>query len=143
MRMDMCRNIQRQVKAYFKNREEVVAVYLFGSYAKGKERPLSDVDIGILLDKKCLDNSSEMRELYMVQLARALRMDIHPVLLNSASEALLKQVFLTGKCILVRDAGKLARYKMMVFAAIAEFGYYRSQMQSGLIKRLKRGLQGG
>lgn len=139
----MRRNIERQMKAYFENREEVVAVYLFGSYAEGKERPLSDVDIGILLDTKYLDNSYEMRDLYMVQLARGLRVDIHPVLLNSASEALLKQVFLNGKCILVRDARKLARYKMMVFAAIAEFGYYRSQMQSGLIKRLKRGLQGG
>jgi len=141
--MDMCRNIQRQVKAYFENREEVVAVYLFGSYAKGKERLLSDVDIGILLDKKYLDNFSKMREVYMVQLARALRKDIHPVLLNSASEALLKQIFLKGKCIFVRDASELARYKMLVFAAIAEFGYYRSQMQSGLIKRLKRGVAGG
>jgi hypothetical protein len=55
----------------------------------------------------------------------------------------LKQIFMKGKCILVRDARKLARYKMLSFADIAEFGYYRSQMQSRLIKRLERGLEGG
>jgi len=86
----MYRNIQEQVKAYFENRKEVIAVYLFGSYSEGKERPLSDVDIGVLLDDEYRPCFSDLQVLYMVELARLLRKDIHPVLLNSASEALLK-----------------------------------------------------
>jgi len=31
-------------------RQEVVAAYLFGSYATGRERPDSDVDVAVLLD---------------------------------------------------------------------------------------------
>jgi len=101
------------------------------------------VDIAVLLDNEYRDHFSDMRVLYMLELARLLRKDIHPVLLNSASEALLKQIFLKGKCILVRDAKKLARHRTAMFADIAEFGYYRDQMQSGLIKRLKKGVEGG
>ena len=136
-------DIQKQIKGYFENKEEVIAVYLFGSHGEGRERPLSDVDIGVLLDNEYRDHFREMRVLYLVELARLLRKDIHPVLLNSASEALLRQIFSKGECLLVRDATKLARHKMAMFAAIAEFGYYRDQMQSGLIRRLKRGVDGG
>jgi len=34
----------------------------------------------------------------MVELSRILRKDIHPVILNSAGEELLRQIFLKGKC---------------------------------------------
>ena len=48
--------LTKKIKEYFKDKTEVVAVYLFGSHADGK--------------------------------------DIHPVILNFASEQLVKQIFL-------------------------------------------------
>jgi predicted nucleotidyltransferase len=36
--------------AYFKTKPNIVAVYLFGSYAKGKEHRSNDIDIGLLFD---------------------------------------------------------------------------------------------
>jgi len=124
---------------YFKNREEVIAVYLFGSYAEGRESPLSDVDIGILITKSDRSFSREKRNRYMVELAKILRKDIHPVILNSASEELMRQIFLKGKCILINDSKKLSRYKMVTLSKIAEFAQYRSQMQLGLIKKVMEG----
>jgi len=44
--------LEEKIRTYFKNKKEVVAIYLFGSYAAGKEGHLSDIDIGILLDRK-------------------------------------------------------------------------------------------
>jgi predicted nucleotidyltransferase len=135
----MCNKLKEKIIAYFKKKEGVIAVYLFGSYAEGKERPLSDIDIGILFDRKDRDSAKEKRNDYMLELARVLRKDIHPVILNSASEELLRQIFLKGKCILINDSRKLARYKMVMFTKIAEFAYYRRQMQSGLIRKVREG----
>jgi len=131
--------LEAKIETCFKNRTEVIAVYLFGSYAKGKERHLSDIDIGILLDEKDRDFMAEKRKEYTVELARVLRKDIHVVILNLAGEELLRQVFLKGKCLLINDSRKLARYKMVMFGMIAEFAFYRPRMQSGLIRKIVEG----
>lgn len=128
--------IEDKIVRYFKEKAEVIAVYLFGSYAKGKERDASDVDIGILFDQNSPDFYKARRKDYIVGLGRSTRKDVDPVILNTAGEELLRQVFAKGKCILDKDSKKLARAKMVMIARIAEFGYYRSQMQSGLIRKI-------
>lgn len=134
-----CIMLIEKLTKYFINREEVIAVYLFGSYAEGREGPLSDVDIGILITKNDRSFSREKRNRYMIELAKILRKDIHPVILNSASEELMRQIFLKGKCILINDSKKLSRYKMVTMSKIAEFAQYRGQMQLGLIKKVMEG----
>ena len=130
---------EEKISDYFKNKEEVIAIYLFGSYAEGRERDLSDIDIGIILDGRDSSYFQEKRDVYMVELGRILRKDIDAVILNSANEALLRQIFLKGKCILVRDKKKLALHKTVMFSRVAELGYYRSSMQAGLIRKVIRG----
>jgi len=125
-----------KLKAYFEDKSEVIAVYLFGSQAKNKTTPSSDVDLGILLNTKDRATETKKRNQYLVDLATILRKEIHPVILNSAGEELMRQIFLKGKCILVRDPEKLSLFKMTMFARIADFGYYRDQMQSGLIRNI-------
>ena len=132
----MYSKLEENIGVYFRDKKEVIAVYLFGSHAQGKEHPLSDIDVGILLDKNDRDFLKEKRKDYTIELGRVLRKDIHPVILNLAGEELLKQIFSKGKCILINDAKKLALYRMVMFARIADFAYYRSQMQSGLIRKV-------
>jgi predicted nucleotidyltransferase len=127
--------LQEKIAQYFENRQDIVAVYLFGSVAGGKVRPSSDVDIGIIVDEMKQDVLNRVISGTIVDLARILRKDIHPVIMNSASDELLKQIFSKGGCILVNDAGKLARHRMVMFARIADFAYYRRQMQTGFIRR--------
>jgi hypothetical protein len=128
--------LEEKIRTYFGAKREVIAVYLFGSFARGKERDRSDVDLGIVLDAQDRDLFSEKRNEYLVELGRILRKDIDPVILNVAGQELWKQVFAKGKCILVRDQRKLARHKMVMMARIAEFGPYRNRMQSGLIRKV-------
>jgi len=128
--------LETNIAEYFRNKKEVIAVYLFGSHAEGKNREFSDIDIGILLDENSFDFANKQRKEYALALARSTRKDIDPVILNSAGEGLLRQVFLKGKCIVVNDSRKLARSKMVMFSKIAEFGYYRKQMQSGLVTKI-------
>lgn len=132
----MYSKLEENIRVYFRDKKEVIAVYLFGSHAKGKARPLSDIDVGILLDKNDRDFLKQRRKDYTIELGRALRKDIHPMILNLAGEELLKQIFSKGKCILINDARKLALYRMVMFARIADFAYYRSQIQSGFIRKV-------
>jgi predicted nucleotidyltransferase len=128
-----------KLKGYFKDKSEVIAVYLFGSQATDKTRRASDVDIGVLLDTNDRVAEIDKRNLYMVDLANILKKEIHPVILNSAGEELMRQIFTKGRCILVTDQKKLSLFKMTMFARIADFGYYRQQMQSGLIRNIMEG----
>jgi predicted nucleotidyltransferase len=126
--------------AYFKMKPNLIAVYLFGSYAKGKEHHSSDIDIGLLFDTRNPVLLNTEVDTVMLDLSRILRKDIHPVILNLAGEELLRQVFLKGKCIFVRDSKKLAHYKMIAFSRIVDFAYYKNQMQIGLIRNIMKNL---
>ena len=133
------KRIKEIIINYFSARDEVISVFLFGSYADHKELPYSDVDIGIIIDSKDPDFAREKRMLYLCELSRSTRKDIHPVILNFAGEELLRQVFSKGSCLLVKDERKLAYFKMIEFSRIAEFGAYRKQMQAGLVRRIMEG----
>jgi predicted nucleotidyltransferase len=132
----MNNNLKDPLIHYFLDKPEVIAIYLFGSRATGKADHSSDVDIGILLDTKDQAKQTRRRKQYMLDLANILKKEIHPVILNYAGEELMRQIFTHGKCILVKDQKKLSLFKMTAFARIAEFGYYRTRMQSGLIRSI-------
>ena len=131
--------IEGKIKDYFRSRDDIATVFLFGSHATGKDRPNSDVDIAILFQSMPRELMRDLIDILMVDLSRLLKKDIHPVILNHAGEELLAQVFKKGKCIIVNDRRKLAVFRMAAFAKIFDFAYYRGVMQAGLIKSVMRG----
>jgi len=96
----------------------------------------SDVDIGIVADGKNPEAILEKRLIFISELSRILRKDVHPVILNFASNQLIRQIFEKGKCILVNDKKRLALFKMFQFAELAEFAYYKELTQSGFIRKV-------
>ena len=131
--------IENRIKDYFSHRDNIAAVYLFGSHAVGKERSDSDVDIAILFLSEETGHIRESIDNYLVDLSRLLKKEIHPVVLNHAGELLLEQILNKGKCIVVNDQRKLALFKIAAFAKIFDFSLYRGVMQSGLIKSVMQG----
>jgi predicted nucleotidyltransferase len=123
-----------EISSYFKNKDEVIAVYLFGSFVSGKRQPFSDIDIGVMLNHSELEFANQKRNTYIIELSRIVRKDVHLVILNSAGEVLMKQIFSKGKCILVKDLQRLAYYKMTMYARIADFAHYLDKMQKGFIR---------
>jgi predicted nucleotidyltransferase len=73
-----------KIAEYFTEKPEVAAVYLFGSYARGREKQGSDVDLGILLDRDVSSGENELRTTYLTDLARILRKDLHIVMMKDA-----------------------------------------------------------
>lgn len=135
----MDNNLTEQVKSYFDDKPEVVAVYVFGSYAANSQKPFSDLDIGVLLDQQVKADASKLLVKYMTDLSYITLKDVHPVILNHASEGLIKQIFINGRCVLIKDRKKLAVFRMVMTARIADFGYHHKMMQAGFLKNLMKG----
>ena len=133
----------QKIASYFEDRTEVAAVYLFGSHAGVSAGNLSDVDIAVLLVKYDEDLANHRRFKYITDLAKIVRKDIHPVIMNMAGEELLRQIFSKGKSIQVNNAKALSHFKTYAFVKIAEFSYYRTSLQRGVIRKLKEEVGGG
>ena len=84
---------------YFRDRDEVSSLYLFGSSAKGKRTKESDIDIAVLIDESGLkqkDIERFRKEYYEASPRFSLRL-VDIVILNTASTFLKYQVIKTGK----------------------------------------------
>ena len=132
--------IHEYITTFFLNKRDIIAVYLFGSYADGKERIPSDVDLAILFGDRDREPINKRLDEYLVALSRNLRKDLHLTAMDFASEELLKQIFKKGKCLVVNDSKKLAYFKMIAFTKIVNFDYYRNQMQKGIILKVMEGV---
>ena len=128
--------IENTIKQYFEDRIEIAAVYLFGSYASKKNNFMSDVDIGILLNYQNSKSAKNFKEEYILQLGRLLRKDIHPVIMNTAGEVVLKQIFGKGKPVLVKDLKFYQNFKSVTLLKIIDFNFYLEKMHSNLTKRI-------
>ena len=128
--------IEDTIKEYFSKRKEIAAIYLFGSYASGKEYQMSDVDIGILLNDGNPESRDKFIEDYIIQLGRLLRKDIHPVIMNTAGELLIKQILGKGKPVFIKDSKFHKQFKLTAFSKIFDFNFYLKDMHSNLKKRI-------
>lgn len=88
---------------FFKSREEILAVYLYGSYGSEYQTNLSDVDIAVLVSDSVradlayqLDLSAQMADIIREE-------DIDILILNTASIVMQFEVLSTGKMLFERD----------------------------------------
>jgi predicted nucleotidyltransferase len=129
-------NIEKTITNYFKDQKEIIAVYLFGSYAVNQQRVMSDIDIGLIVENDVVETIKKRQSSYLADLSRILRKDIHLVILNISSEELLAQVFKKGKCLLINKPKELSVYKMRMFSKIADFNHYKRMMQVGFVNKV-------
>jgi len=127
-----------KIAAYFRGREEVVAVYLFGSYAAGNELTTSDIDLGLLFNTINPSLMENHLNRYLVELPRLIRKDIHPVAMNSAGELLLKQIFSKGKPILVKDPKEHDQFRMVMYSRILDYSYLLEKIKSGFVSHIMK-----
>ena len=109
-----------KAEAYLKSRPEVNFAYLFGSLAKGKPLPLSDVDIAVYLSKS-LDVLEKKLEI-LGELVDILETDeIDLVILNEAPLALRMKI-LENKKVIVDNAPFLRhRYESLTMREHFDF----------------------
>ena len=117
--------IKTHIADYCATRPEIVACYLYGSRAAGKERAGSDVDVAFLMDTTVLPaDYFNLKMSYYSGLERQLRLDIHPLIMNDAGEVVLGQVFGKGEVVYQQNPEALRSFRRHKLPLIAEFSYY-------------------
>ena len=102
--------IEANIVAICENEPSIVAAFLFGSYAKGKEKPSSDIDVALLLSET---KSIEFSTLQLAaKLEKTLGNRVDVVILNSAGELLKFQVRRDGKLIFERSSKKRKQFEV-------------------------------
>lgn len=115
-------SIERAVARCASRRREIRAAYLFGSAAKGRQRPDSDLDVAVLLTRP-LDASRSFayRLKLMTDLGAALhRSDLDVVILNDAPPLLAHRVLSKGKLVFERSASDRIRFQVRIAALYAD-----------------------
>lgn len=93
-------NIHKLIKSFFKDKNNVLLVFLFGSYASKQMKTSSDVDIGVLFEK--IPSFFELNAL-KENLSEVLKRDIDLVALNNASPIIKMQVIKKGILVFQRN----------------------------------------
>ncbi|MBV5339033.1 MAG: nucleotidyltransferase domain-containing protein [Deltaproteobacteria bacterium] len=128
--------LKNHIATYCATRPEIMACYLFGSRAVGKERAGSDVDVAFLLNVTIPPaDYYNLKMTYYSGLERALRHDIHPLIMNDAAEVVLGQVFGKGDVVYLKDAEELRSFRRRKLPLIAEFSYYIDMRLNSLRSR--------
>jgi len=105
-------DIKEKTRHYFESASEVIAAYIFGSFAKGKINPFSDLDIAVLVDDEVKECSyPDLRLKFMMDLSSSLKKETDVVILDQAPPFLRHQKFKYGKVILERDVKRSRFFK--------------------------------
>lgn len=110
--MDAAR-IESELRDFFAaNPGDAVAVYLYGSVARGTAREGSDVDLGVLLEKDPPRTLQGLKLDLEADLESLLGVPVQLVVLNRAPPDLVHRVLRDGKLVLERDRSQRVRFEV-------------------------------
>lgn len=108
----MIAGLENVLYEFFSGREGIAAVYLFGSVARGTERPDSDVDIGVLYvqepPRTLLGQPFDLE----ADLSALLGRPVQIVVLNRAPVDLIHRVLRDGIIILEPDVSRRIAFEV-------------------------------
>jgi predicted nucleotidyltransferase len=127
------------LRARFSAFPEVVAVYLFGSAARGTRGKRSDVDIAVLTRGKGFSHRPRSLVEYVQAACDALGTDnVDVVLLNRAPIVLRHEVFREGKPLIVRDPEALSRFRQESSRVYLDTIPLRRTFEEAYFRRVRR-----
>lgn len=102
----------KKLRDYLYFRSDVIAAYIFGSYASNMQSPLSDIDIAVLLNDNISTNDYGFIRLDIItDLIEILSCDkVDVVILNIASPLLSHEVIKNGLLLFSKDEKKCLEY---------------------------------
>ena len=130
-------NLREALVARFRGRPEVVAVYLFGSHARGEADHLSDVDVALLL-REGLPDVAHLELRLIVETCGALgRDDVDVIFLNDAPLRMQATVLTTGRLIVSNDEACRADYEVLTMSKYWDFEKYLDEYDRHFLRQIK------
>ena len=124
--------ISKSVHEALNEVEDIILVYVFGSTAKQKEHPLSDIDIAILLKEPSIDKTMKIHSI----LTRQLGEKVDTLLLNLAPPILKYQVIKNGIRILSKDEKARISFEAKALTEGLDESTLISNVKENITKRL-------
>jgi len=118
---------------------ELKLAVLFGSTARGKARPKSDVDLGILLDPY----SPELRFQVEADLGRAAGRPVDVVLLDDAPPLLRFEIAREGVLLFQRDDHRWTDFKAKAMVDWWDWAPTHRMIAAGVVRRLRERIASG
>lgn len=131
------RIIKSKIRRYFSRQRGALAVYLFGSQARGQAGPTSDVDVGVLLGRRSCKNNFLKKLKYSSDLSRLLGAEFDVTILNEADPLLCVQALWTGPAVWVKDPDRVARFEQEALRRYWDFIPTLRIMNEAAVDRLK------
>ena len=132
-----------ELTAYLSKQEDIIAAYLFGSQATGRQRSESDLDIAVLLKEDYsavrLDRRLKMAD--EMSLLAGIETDV--VILNDAPCVLTHQILKTGRLLHERDRGARMDFEVMAGKIYADLGPSRRFFREALLREIRENRLGG
>jgi uncharacterized protein len=124
---------------------EIAAIWLFGSRARGRPRPWSDVDLAVALagDLDPKRRSCKQIELLADACARLGTDAVDLVVLEDAPSVLAHRVIAGGRRIAVRDPRRTVHVVEDVLRRYIDEAPLRAVLDAGLAARLREGCYAG
>lgn len=115
------------VPVFSKFQEEIIAVYLFGSTAKGMNSSSSDIDIAVLLRNSDKKSGSSLKFRLYADLCRKLkRNDVDLVLLSLSGNLILNdEIVRNGEVLYASDDAAREEFELKVLHRCTDFKLQR------------------
>ncbi|MBC8588818.1 type VII toxin-antitoxin system MntA family adenylyltransferase antitoxin [Paratissierella segnis] len=115
--------------------ENIIFAYIFGSYAQGKIRSDSDIDIAIYLE-----NSIDMETYFEIKISlmEACKREIDLVILNDATPLLKYEIYRNNILLFTRDKTEETNYKVKVLFEYNDINRYLDLSYNKTIERLRK-----
>ena len=124
---------------YLSSVSQLIAAYLFGSYAKERQDQMSDIDIALLFRNEFSTEQMNKLELSIWQkLTAILRTDeIDLLVLNHVPLSMQFEIIRTGKAICNNDNDRRIDFEIHTCARYWDFKKLKDEYDSYSIRRLK------
>jgi predicted nucleotidyltransferase len=126
---------------------DIVSLYLFGSYAEGKQTPVSDIDLAVLLDRDFPQSRYFAKKLDLLAMITSLLKtdEVDLVILNQAPPVLSYRILSKGRLLFEKQTGKGQRvsFQVRTFDRYFDFKPVEKVLHEGLVRRIKEDRFGG
>ena len=114
----------------------VLALFIFGSGAKGPLKPLSDLDFGLVLSFGLSKKERFEKHLDLIGLFNQIfhSEDIDLVVMNDAPARFSHRIFKDGRLLFCRDKSALTNFCEIVLSRYLDFKFYRDHFDEVFLK---------
>ena len=126
------------LSAKLREEKNIAALYLFGSSLRGYLKPLSDLDLAVLFDKKIPGDKflEEYLKIFGIA-ADILKVDeLDLLILNQAPLRIAHNILKTGRLLFCNDRMQLAGFIEINYKRYPDFMFYKNQYNADFRKRI-------